>query len=276
MAKHRYRATGGPSPFGCLLLLAVLAAWLGCAQCFAQASSSSSISGSAASQTSVISRDPLAVQMLQTVIQILGGAGWGGVLKAHAEFNTTYPALQGYSGTQTWDDDWSGGFLVYTHTLVDSNGTHVLSGSAGHQVTSQEASGTTSLPAAVQVISWPFYLPAAVLQTALSNPALSIKYVGSVGTSANVVRIEISNSAIAHYRDPYSKQDWDIDLSTGYPTQVRFYTLDIANHQPWPQTIAFSAYQSYGGLLVPAILYCNATLNGAVTLQLTSLSLNQN
>lgn len=217
-------------------------------------------------------KDAHAVQLIETAIQAMGGqTAWAQVYKVHTEWSMTEPNDPQYSGSQKWDDDWSVGFLAFSHTLNDGYGEHVFSGDASHNVKSQDSSGVKVLPRKLQDIARPLYLPAASLQISLRDPQSRIEYLGLADDSSSIAWLNIVKIDSHGYKDPFTREKWSIDLNTGYPVEVDYYTEDLLSSKARPQTISFSAYKQVNGLSVPSLLKCNMANDPAI-LQLSSLT----
>jgi len=214
-------------------------------------------------------RDPQAVRVIQTAIGAMGGqTAWASVTKVHSAWTVADPNSPGNASTETWDDDWSAGFMVFNHQITDTAGAHILSADSNHNVQDQEPSGTTPLPRKLQDIALPWCLPAAALQFELNNPAFKIEYLGLKNSTALVRITRISNYGLADF---YSIQVWQIDLTTGFPAGLRFFTEDLTHHLPYPQSLRYSSYQPSGGLQIPNVLLFNQNGHPSA-LTLTSLS----
>lgn len=214
-------------------------------------------------------RDTHAVQVIESAIEVMGGhTGLRAINKAHSTWIVSDPNSPGSTSTATWDDDWSAGLMAFTHQMTNSQGIHILSADRNHNVLDQEPSGTSTLPPNLQDIALPWGLPAVALQLELTSPNYKFEYLG-LNKSTAIVRItRITSQGFA---DPFSIQVWRIDLSTGLPSGLLFYTEDLTHHVPTTQSLKYSAYKQFGDLKTPTLLLFNEKGN-PVSMTLTSLS----
>jgi len=217
-------------------------------------------------------RDAHAIAVIETAIGAMAGqAAIAQIDKVQATWISSDPNSPSVASTAIWTDDWSNGFMVFTHQITDGDqGIHILSGDIHHNVQDQEPSGTTKLPQELQDIAIPWCLPASALQLDLNNPAYKFEYLGLTNSIATVRITRIRSDGLA---DLNSIQTWLIDLKTGFPSGVHFFTLNLLDHTPYPQTVEFNSYQQRSGVEVPTALLFNATDHPSL-LTLKSISFN--
>jgi hypothetical protein len=233
------------------------------------------VSISALGQSTSAIKDQKAVEIMQTAIGALGGENvWSQIQKSHSEWNAVDSEEPTGQVTQVWDDDWSGQSIVFVHSLIDNKGKYSLSADANHNVENTQPNSSTRLPKELQVIELPLFLPAASFQLLLADPHRKLQYIGLDPNNSSIVRVQTVLLIGPSVPDPYSRQEWKIDLSTGFPSEVDFYTIDIIHHQPVPQSIRFANYVKHGQVEVPSLLNCNRA-DHPISLSLTSLSLAQ-
>jgi hypothetical protein len=218
-------------------------------------------------------RDSRAIQIIQTVIEASGGeSAWSNVTKSTSLWTLSDPNQPSFVATANWIDDWRGGLLVFSHETTNDTGIHTFYSTSDHRVGDQEPTGTTALPQELQEIALPWHLPAAVLQLELNNPAYKIQYLGLDSTNDSIAFLRIIKISPDGFADPYTLQNWKIDLSTGLPAEVNFYTLDLKRNVSYPVSVGLSQYRVVDGLEVPSVLSFGET--GKLSLfTLKSLSL---
>ena len=225
-------------------------------------------------QSTSPSRDPAAMQIIQVAIQSMGGqALWSTVSKAQAQWQVSRPHSPEYSATGHWIDDWSLGFDVFEHKTEAADGTHSIRADALHDVINYWPQGQKTLPRKLQDIAIPLYLPASSLLIALSDPQTSVQYRGLSTSGGNLTQVSLVKVNARGFQDPLTKEEWTFDMSNGYPTQLIYYTEDLAHGTPHRETIQYADYQAQGPFIVPTTLNCNSA-DDAVVLRLATLHLN--
>jgi hypothetical protein len=245
------------SRYGFFVFATALVAWASVVSSFAQ--------------TSVAPRSQAAVTLIQQSITAMGGtSAWTPVTAVHTEWTTVGTQGSEYQGKAQWDDDWSGGFLVFRHVTTDTQGTHVLAADQNHEVSDVEPGATTALPQRLQELTQPLHVPAAVFLSELANTQYQVSYAGTTGNLATVVLVKVVAPGII---DEFTRQTWTIDTGSNLPVSVIYYTLGLYSHRPLRQVLAFSSYQKYGALLLPSLLVYDPTGQPFAS-QLTAFTMN--